>query len=61
MSTSSINNNSANTAMAIVMIALAVMLIGGLAVIPALQQEVDARCELFKKNGDPCKPKKDKV
>jgi hypothetical protein len=48
-----------NTALAIFFLAIAVMLIGGLAVIPALE-EAEAACELFKKNGDPCKPKKPK-
>ena len=36
------------------------MLFGGLVVIPAFEEPAEARCEGFKKNGDPCKDKKDK-
>jgi hypothetical protein len=50
----------ANTVLALIFLATAVMLIGGLAVIPALEEPAEARCELFKKNGDPCKDHKPK-
>jgi hypothetical protein len=53
-------NKIKNTTMAILLIASVMMLVGGLMVIPALE-EAEARCEGFKKNGDPCKPKKDKA
>ncbi|HZB15665.1 MAG TPA: hypothetical protein VE445_00745 [Nitrososphaeraceae archaeon] len=33
------------------------VLVTALVVVPALE-EVDARCDGFKNNGDPCKPKK---
>jgi hypothetical protein len=47
------------TVLGIAFLAIAVMLIGGLVVIPALpQQDAEAKCEGFKNNGDPCKPKK---
>lgn len=46
--------------MAILLIATAVVLIGGLAVIPALEEPAEAACEDFKKNGEPCKPQKKK-
>ncbi len=57
MQKTDVNNNT--TALAIFFLATAVMLIGGLAVIPALQEPAEAKCVLFKKNGDLCKPKKD--
>jgi len=38
---------------------MAVVLVGGLMVVPPIIQQVDAKCtDGFKKNGDPCKPKK---
>jgi hypothetical protein len=37
------------------------MLIGGLVVIPALEEPAEAKCEGFKKNGDPCKPKNQSI
>jgi hypothetical protein len=48
------------TIMLTVAIALAISLVGGLIVIPAMTDQADARCEGFKKNGDICKPKKPK-
>ena len=36
---------------------LGVVLVTGLIAVPVIE-EADARCEGFKKNGDPCKPKK---
>ena len=45
-----------NTVLALIFLATAVMLIGGLAVIPAFE-EAEAKCEGFKKNGDACKDK----
>jgi hypothetical protein len=40
-------------------IVFGVVLVTGLAVVPALE-EADAACVGFKNNGDPCKPKKSK-
>jgi hypothetical protein len=48
-----------NTLMLAIFIALGVVLVAGLVVVPAIH-EAQAKCEGFKKNGDPCKPKKDK-
>ncbi len=39
-------------------VVLGVVLVTGLAVIPAVVEQADAKCDGFKKNGDPCKPKK---
>ena len=36
---------------------LGAVLVTGLIAIPVIE-EADAKCVLFKKNGDPCKPKK---
>jgi hypothetical protein len=40
-------------------IVLGAVLVTGLVVVPVLE-EADAACDLFKNNGDPCKPKKPK-
>ena len=40
-------------------ITLGIVLVAGLVVVPVLE-EADARCEGFKKNGDLCKPKKNR-
>jgi hypothetical protein len=40
-------------------IALAIALVGGLIIVPAIEQ-ADAKCIGFKNNGDVCKPKKPK-
>ena len=45
-----------DTALAIFFVAFAVVVIGGLVVIPAFE-EAEAACEGFKNNGDPCKDK----
>ncbi len=40
---------------------MAVALVGGLVIIPSIVEQVDAKCtDGFKKNGDLCKPKKDR-
>ena len=36
------------------------VLVTGLAVLPSAVEQADAKCEGFKNNGDPCKPKKGK-
>ena len=48
-----INNNM----MAILLLASVMMLVGGLVVIPALEEPAEAKCVGFKKNGKPCNPK----
>jgi hypothetical protein len=52
--------NSQQTIMLALFIVLGAVLVTGLVVVPAME-EVDAKCEGTKKNGDPCKPKKDKT
>ena len=49
-----INNN---TMMAILLLASVMMLVGGLVVIPALEEPAEAKCVITKKNGKLCKPK----
>lgn len=41
-------------------IVFGVVIVAGLVVVPVLE-EVDAKCEGTKKNGDLCKPKKEKA
>jgi hypothetical protein len=53
MSSTSINNT-----MAILLLASVVTLVGGLMVIPALEEAEAKECIGFKKNGKPCKPGK---
>jgi hypothetical protein len=53
-------NKINNTTMAILLLASVMMLVGGLVVIPALEEPAEAS-EGFKKNGDLCKPKKVKA
>jgi hypothetical protein len=49
-------NEQANTIMVALFVVLGVVLVTGLALMPAIE-EADAKCEGFKKNGDPCKEK----
>jgi hypothetical protein len=47
------------TIMLALFVALGVILVGGLVVVPVIE-EADAKCLFLKNNGDPCKPKKSK-
>jgi hypothetical protein len=52
---------SETTIMLTITLALAIALVvGGLVVVPAIEQHADAKCVGFKKNGDVCKDKKPK-
>ncbi len=42
-------------------ISFAVVLVGGLMVVPIVVDEAEAKCDGFKKNGDPLQGKEDKT
>jgi hypothetical protein len=42
-------------------LAFGVILVADLVIVPAMTEQVDAKCEGTKKNGEPCKPKKERI
>ena len=44
-----------------IVLAFSIFLVAGLVVVPAMTEQVDAKCEGTRNNGDPCKPKKERI